>query len=293
MVHFDESLCRIDDSVSTKAVELNSDCKFLQEDIGLASGGRLYLDEIGKSTALHDVIKKVNSGNLKVSLERRHSVHQGIQHRERLYQQDIESTEKLLEQAMLSSDASTNLEKQLHQLQHESRYLDIPRSEITILSGKKNELGLGKAATVYHGIWHHNGGSIDVALKIFRYSRLTESIMRTFIEEVALLRKLHHPNIVLLIGACTSPSLTILTEFCLHRSLYHTLQTTTMSFHVISSFIKSLLKTISLGKSSNDARCRQRSFLSPQQPHHPPRRQGKYFIPIPPFISLVAQFPRG
>lgn len=53
-----------------------------------------------------------------------------------------------------------------------------------------------------------------MAIKSFRYVRLTDKILGDYTKEVALLRKLKHPNIVLFIGACTNPKLMILTEYC-------------------------------------------------------------------------------
>ncbi|KAG6590747.1 TKL/DRK protein kinase [Phytophthora cinnamomi] len=60
----------------------------------------------------------------------------------------------------------------------------------------------------------------EVAVKSFRYARLTDKILGDYRQEVALLRKLKHPNIVLFIGACTDPKLMILTEYCSRKSLF-------------------------------------------------------------------------
>jgi hypothetical protein len=57
-------------------------------------------------------------------------------------------------------------------------------------------------------------GLFQVAVKSFRYVRLTDKILGDYTQEVAMLRKLKHPNIVLFIGACTNPKLLILTEYC-------------------------------------------------------------------------------
>lgn len=71
---------------------------------------------------------------------------------------------------------------------------------------------------------------------MFRYARLTDKILDGFREEVAMLRKLKHPNILLLIGISTNPKLMILTEYCARKSLYDTLHhsgsntTTSMPF---------------------------------------------------------------
>ena len=117
-------------------------------------------------------------------------------------------SEKLAEE-----DVST-LQEQARVLESQNQYLEIPYESIHILSGKENELGCGKAATVYRGLWMNQNSAAEVAVKSFRYARLTDKILGDYRREVALLRKLKHPNIVLFIGACTDPKLMILTEYC-------------------------------------------------------------------------------
>ncbi|CCI39757.1 unnamed protein product [Albugo candida] len=114
----------------------------------------------------------------------------------------------------------SDLKAQARKLECQNEYLDIPYDSIRILGGKENELGLGKAATVYRGVWMNSNGAAEVAIKLFRYVRLTDKILGDYTQEVALLRKLKHPNIVLFIGACTHPKLMILTEYCSRKSLY-------------------------------------------------------------------------
>ncbi len=65
-------------------------------------------------------------------------------------------------------------------------------------------------------------------MKVFRYARLTDKIMSDYTQEVAMLRQLKHPNIVLFIGACIRPKLMILTEYCARRSLYYVIHTQAM-----------------------------------------------------------------
>ncbi|GMF09266.1 unnamed protein product [Phytophthora lilii] len=114
----------------------------------------------------------------------------------------------------LAKEDVTTLQEQARVLESQNQYLEIPYESIHILSGKENELGCGKAATVYRGIWINRKSAAEVAVKSFRYARLTDKILGDYRQEVALLRKLKHPNIVLFIGACTDPKLMILTEYC-------------------------------------------------------------------------------
>lgn len=122
-----------------------------------------------------------------------------------------------------------DLQEQARVLRDKNDYLDIPYDSIRILSGKENELGCGKAATVYRGLWINENGAAEVAVKLFRYVRLTDKILGDYTKEVALLRKLKHPNIVLFIGACTDPTLMILTEYCSRKSLYEVIHSSNFS----------------------------------------------------------------
>ena len=118
-----------------------------------------------------------------------------------------------ISEKLAKEDVST-LQEQARVLESQNQYLEIPYESIHILSGKENELGCGKAATVYRGLWMNQNSAAEVAVKSFRYARLTDKILGDYRREVALLRKLKHPNIVLFIGACTDPKLMILTEYC-------------------------------------------------------------------------------
>ncbi|TDH70847.1 hypothetical protein CCR75_001223 [Bremia lactucae] len=120
----------------------------------------------------------------------------------------------------LAKEDVSALQEHARVLESQNQYLEIPYESIHILSGKENELGCGKAATVYRGLWMNRNNAAEVAVKSFRYARLTDKILGDYRQEVALLRKLKHPNIVLFIGACTDPKLMILTEYCSRKSLF-------------------------------------------------------------------------
>ncbi|CAB4319623.1 unnamed protein product [Prunus armeniaca] len=61
----------------------------------------------------------------------------------------------------------------------------------------------------------------DVAVKILRSEHLNDALEDEFAQEVAILRKVHHRNVVCFIGACTkSPHLCIVTEYMPGGSLY-------------------------------------------------------------------------
>ncbi|KAK9058911.1 hypothetical protein SSX86_023759 [Deinandra increscens subsp. villosa] len=76
----------------------------------------------------------------------------------------------------------------------------------------KRLIGQGSCGTVYHGSWH---GS-DVAIKLFTYQQsFSDDTMVLFKQEVSLMKRLRHPNILLFMGAvsCSAEHLCIVTEF--------------------------------------------------------------------------------
>ncbi|GAB2265728.1 hypothetical protein Dimus_000766 [Dionaea muscipula] len=85
-------------------------------------------------------------------------------------------------------------------------------------------IGQGSCGTVYHGLWF---GS-DVAVKVFNKLEHTEDVIRSFKQEVSVMKRLRHPNTLLFMGAVTSAEhLCIVTEFLPRGSLFHLLQRNT------------------------------------------------------------------
>nr|BBF89469.1 putative MAP3K delta-1 protein kinase [Oryza glaberrima]BBF89481.1 putative MAP3K delta-1 protein kinase [Oryza glaberrima] len=79
----------------------------------------------------------------------------------------------------------------------------------------------GSCGTVYHALWY---GS-DVAVKVFSKYEYSEDMILTFRQEVALMKKLRHPNVILFMGAIASlQRLCIVTEFLPRGSLFRLLQ---------------------------------------------------------------------
>ncbi|KAG0583370.1 hypothetical protein KC19_3G131200 [Ceratodon purpureus] len=61
----------------------------------------------------------------------------------------------------------------------------------------------------------------DVAIKILKPERLNENLQREFQQEVFIMRKVRHKNVVQFIGACTiAPNLCIITEYMSGGSVY-------------------------------------------------------------------------
>ncbi|XP_077058735.1 RAF proto-oncogene serine/threonine-protein kinase isoform X2 [Siphateles boraxobius] len=92
-----------------------------------------------------------------------------------------------------------------------SYYWEIEASEVLLLS----RIGSGSFGTVYKGKWHG-----DVAVKILKVTNPTPEQLQAFRNEVAVLRKTRHVNIVLFMGYMTKEKLAIVTQWCEGSSLY-------------------------------------------------------------------------
>ncbi|XP_057422709.1 serine/threonine-protein kinase CTR1-like isoform X2 [Lotus japonicus] len=94
--------------------------------------------------------------------------------------------------------------------------LDIPWCDLVL----KEKIGSGSFGTVHRAEW--NGS--DVAVKILMEQDFHAERFKEFLREVAIMKHLRHPNIVLLMGAVTQPpNLSIVTEYLSRGSLYRLL----------------------------------------------------------------------
>ncbi|KAL6601535.1 hypothetical protein ACP70R_044755 [Stipagrostis hirtigluma subsp. patula] len=98
--------------------------------------------------------------------------------------------------------------------------LIIPWNELVL----KEKIGAGSFGTVHRADWHGSINSIllqDVAVKILMEQDFHPERFREFMREVAIMKSLRHPNIVLFMGAVTEPpNLSIVTEYLSRGSLY-------------------------------------------------------------------------
>ncbi|XP_054815943.1 probable serine/threonine-protein kinase SIS8 isoform X2 [Prosopis cineraria] len=91
---------------------------------------------------------------------------------------------------------------------------NIDFSELTV----GTRVGIGFFGEVFRGIW--NG--TDVAIKVFLEQDLTTENMEDFCNEITILSRLRHPNVILFLGACTKPPrLSMVTEYMEMGSLYY------------------------------------------------------------------------
>ncbi|KAL6846945.1 hypothetical protein ACP4OV_022798 [Aristida adscensionis] len=125
-----------------------------------------------------------------------------------------------------SSTGSTN-SSALYKVDHEADCLDYEILWEDLVIGE--QIGQGSCGTVYHALWY---GS-DVAVKVFSKQEYSEEVIQNFRQEVSLMKKLRHPNILLFMGAVTSPQrLCIVTEFLPRGSLFRLLQRSTTKLDV-------------------------------------------------------------
>ncbi|XP_055748935.1 RAF proto-oncogene serine/threonine-protein kinase-like isoform X2 [Salvelinus fontinalis] len=108
-----------------------------------------------------------------------------------------------------------------------SYYWEIEASEVVLHS----RIGSGSFGTVYKGKWHG-----DVAVKILKVIDPTPEQFQAFRNEVAVLRKTRHVNILLFMGYMTKDNLAIVTQWCEGSSLYkhlHVQETNLQMFQLI------------------------------------------------------------
>ncbi|OWM78711.1 probable serine/threonine-protein kinase SIS8 [Punica granatum] len=91
---------------------------------------------------------------------------------------------------------------------------NIDFSELTV----GTRVGIGFFGEVFRGVW--NG--TDVAIKVLLEQDLTAENMEDFCNEISILSRLRHPNVILFLGACTKPPrLSLVTEYMEMGSLYY------------------------------------------------------------------------
>lgn len=102
---------------------------------------------------------------------------------------------------------------------------EIPADEI--LTGQR--IGSGSFGTVYKGHWH---GS--VAIKTLNVKDPTSAQLQAFKNEVAVLRKTRHVNILLFMGYVSKPQLSIVTQWCEGSSIYRHLHVQETKFNLVT-----------------------------------------------------------
>nr|BAV14138.1 Raf [Dugesia japonica] len=121
-----------------------------------------------------------------------------------------ESEVKVKKAAIRAKSEPRQLKVSRIQIRNRGKW-EILISEIT----KSYRIGSGSYGTVYKGYWHGN-----VAIKELNVFNPTSIQLRAFINEVSVLRKTRHVNIVLFMGYMIKPKLAIVTQWCEGSSLH-------------------------------------------------------------------------
>ncbi|XP_075100653.1 uncharacterized protein LOC107800226 isoform X1 [Nicotiana tabacum] len=125
---------------------------------------------------------------------------------------NVNSTSSASSSDSTSSTAGNKVDTDTDCLDYEILWEDLTIGE---------HIGQGSCGTVYHGLWF---GS-DVAVKVFSKQEYSDEVIYSFRQEVSLMKRLRHPNILLFMGAVTSSQhLCIVTEFLPRGSLFRLLQ---------------------------------------------------------------------
>ncbi|KAI3824255.1 hypothetical protein L1987_05706 [Smallanthus sonchifolius] len=91
----------------------------------------------------------------------------------------------------------------------------------------ENKVASGTFGDLYKGTYC----SQEVAIKVLKPERIDADMLREFSQEVFIMRKIRHKNVVQFIGACTEPTkLCIVTEFMARGSIYNFLHKQNGSF---------------------------------------------------------------
>ncbi|XVF28203.1 hypothetical protein REPUB_Repub15cG0008800 [Reevesia pubescens] len=128
---------------------------------------------------------------------------------------NVNSTSSASSSGSTSSSAINRVDMDTDCLDYEILWEDLTIGE---------QIGQGSCGTVYHALWY---GS-DVAVKVFSKQEYSDDVILSFRQEVSLMKRLRHPNVLLFMGAVTSPQrLCIVTEFLPRGSLFRLLQRNT------------------------------------------------------------------
>ncbi|KAL9395452.1 hypothetical protein Peur_009705 [Populus x canadensis] len=114
-------------------------------------------------------------------------------------------------------------EQDQRRIRHVSSHMNVPADSIDVWEIDAHRLlferkiATGSSGDLYKGTFC----SQDVAIKVLRGEHLDDKLQSEFVQEVSIMRKVRHKNVVQFIGSCARPpSLCIVTEFMSGGSMY-------------------------------------------------------------------------
>ncbi|KAE9612462.1 putative protein kinase TKL-CTR1-DRK-2 family [Lupinus albus] len=146
-------------------------------------------------------------------------LHQQVSH-SNTHNQDFETTfakdPPLIKHKHPPIGGQLNPSKPTREIALDMEDLDISWSDLAL----KERIGSGSFGIVHRAEWNDS----EVAVKILMEQDFHAERVDEFLREVAIMKRLRHPNIVLLMGAVTQPpNLSIVTEYLSRGSLYRLL----------------------------------------------------------------------
>uniref|UniRef100_A0A673Y1Q9 non-specific serine/threonine protein kinase n=1 Tax=Salmo trutta TaxID=8032 RepID=A0A673Y1Q9_SALTR len=122
--------------------------------------------------------------------------------------------------------SSSDDKKKVHRggYRDSSYYWEVHSREVNI----QKRIGAGSFGTVFKGKWHG-----DVAIKILKVTEPTPEQLQAFKNEMQVLRKTRHVNILLFMGFMTKPNFAIITQWCEGSSLYRHLHVSETKFETM------------------------------------------------------------
>ncbi|CAL0317070.1 unnamed protein product [Lupinus luteus] len=122
----------------------------------------------------------------------------------------------IIEERLFFEGGQLNPVKPNREIALDMEDLDISWSDLAL----KERIGSGSFGIVHRAEWNDS----EVAVKILMEQDFHAERVNEFLREVAIMKRLRHPNIVLLMGAVTQPpNLSIVTEYLSRGSLYRLL----------------------------------------------------------------------
>ncbi|KAI4318569.1 hypothetical protein MLD38_032254 [Melastoma candidum] len=146
--------------------------------------------------------------------------------------EETEHLKTTLEKALLKlekqswkdhSSSSPNNELQSSASQLDTEHVTIPNdgADVWELDPRCLNLETKVASGSYGDLFKGTYCSQEVAIKVLKPERVNSDLQKEFAQEVYIMRKVRHKNVVQFIGACTKgPSLCIVTEFMSGGSVY-------------------------------------------------------------------------